>query len=816
MLKPTFDEPKDLKSELQSERFYERFLSIFLALVLAVAFSYIIFNYSREHGRCASIPFYDDCTYILSGAVRYKILMSDGPLALIRFQAQNFSHSPWSEFLALFSYVVFGLKEHAPYAGNAVLVVAFLLMVNNLMAGRRIWEKVPTFVFALSIPYTTYCIYEFRPDLACSLFTAFGVIATVRSSWIDSSRWHRASLGAIFGAAMLTKPSVFLLTGMFFVLSMIFSLAIDFMLKSPRTSLKSILSSTVPAIVTFILVCLPHYFFAIRYVFYYFWLGMVYERKIWDLNASAMVHARFYLDDMHSGGIMLGKHLYSLFGLIVCGWVVSVWKGSRADRLRTIAFSILLLISYLVPTCNGVKSMFLGAIFHAMLIMYALWSVAFLGGIFSHALTQVNMAETLDRIRSANRKRSVAVGVCFLALAIVGCLSIIAPVNYGDRTNPIVIARNRSRDTVYDIAVDYMKRNPGDNLKIFMAFHGNLNLSNISFNFVRAGLKTPSFANLDKYYRPDEIQGNIQWADFIVAPEPGHTDTNLNLPVGEHEDDILRLLRSTPGLNETHSIPFTDKFAYYIFEKDRRFEFFGYEAGLGIVDKRGAIVGQPTGWAVVGSSPSSTFRPKGEPAPRYRIDLEGAATMKNLTVTLQAGNTVVAKHTFVQPRVIESFNAEFELPEKGDITINYSSETPVPPKTEMVYFNKFKLYTYAFNGWRAQSGLADLEGPYPQWNLGAVRWGLHPSTHLIADRPEGGTYILECVAKAETVLTMTIEVAGKKVLEHTFNEPSKFENLSAEFELPPGGEITLNYSHGAPIKEKPMSVLFKALRLQKK
>jgi hypothetical protein len=122
----------------------------------------------------------------------------------------------------------------------------------------------------------------------------------------------------------------------------------------------------------------------------------------------------------------------------------------------------------------------------------------------------------------------------------------------------------------------------------------------------------------------------------------------------------------------------------------------------------------------------------------------------------------------------------------------------------------------AFSGFSARSGLGPKEGPFPQWQLPVVCWGLYPSMTLVAEGNEGGKMHLSMDCRAnEADQRMTIKVGGEEKFNHAFLNPGVFEFLETDLELPAGGEIVFEYAHGAPFKEKPMAVLFRSLRLKK-
>ncbi len=127
------------------------------------------------------------------------------------------------------------------------------------------------------------------------------------------------------------------------------------------------------------------------------------------------------------------------------------------------------------------------------------------------------------------------------------------------------------------------------------------------------------------------------------------------------------------------------------------------------------------------------------------------------------------------------------------------------------------IYEPGLEGFTATGGLGNLEGPYPAFNLPVVYWGLHPATTLKAKPDVKGPAMLELVGQCHAPgQTLTIVVGGKEILQHKFEQPFVFERIEAEFDLPPGGEITLKYGFGDYTSNVHRAVLFKEIRLTKK
>ena len=145
---------------------------------------------------------------------------------------------------------------------------------------------------------------------------------------------------------------------------------------------------------------------------------------------------------------------------------------------------------------------------------------------------------------------------------------------------------------------------------------------------------------------------------------------------------------------------------------------------------------------------------------------------------------------------------------------NFEQIAKIPTGNEKCYF---VFRRNVFHGWRAVSGLSDPEGPYPQWNLGKVRWGLGPRTVLTAEEASAGVYELIIEAKpAMTGEEMIVRLDGIEVSRHTFADDRQFDRLELPEKLSAGRhQLEFDYSTWQK-SNRPMAVLFRVLELARK
>src|SRR5579864_148824 len=79
--------------------------------LISAAFTALIIQYSFAHGKLLCPPFYDDVSYFEDALHRLAIYYRDGWGALLTDYRHFPPHSPFSSFVALVSFAVFGTHD---------------------------------------------------------------------------------------------------------------------------------------------------------------------------------------------------------------------------------------------------------------------------------------------------------------------------------------------------------------------------------------------------------------------------------------------------------------------------------------------------------------------------------------------------------------------------------------------------------------------------------------------------------------------------------------------------------------------------------
>jgi len=185
-------------------------------LALAFAFTAACVQESGRRGRLASTTNYDDCVYFLDGALLRNAVANDGLTGGWRMFQERAHHSPFSALLASAAFVLLGQHEASPYWMNGLVVLLYLAGLGYLL-----WPlPTPSWLLVLGIfltpPFITMGVVEFRPDIAWAVVTGFGVVWMVTREQLFRVPARGAFAGCCMAAALLIKPTTFVLTVLLF------------------------------------------------------------------------------------------------------------------------------------------------------------------------------------------------------------------------------------------------------------------------------------------------------------------------------------------------------------------------------------------------------------------------------------------------------------------------------------------------------------------------------------------------------------------------------------------------------------------------
>ncbi|HWE04191.1 MAG TPA: methyltransferase domain-containing protein [Tepidisphaeraceae bacterium] len=606
--------------------------------IAAILFTLINIRYSMERGRLSRPPTYDDISYFIDALSRVPIIYGQSVGAWVGNYIQTPPHSPYSSYLALAGYVLFGIKDWAPYALNAFLILALLWSVDHLMRGARIWQRLSAGMFVLSIPLAANMVTEFRPDLAWALCAAMAVILPLRRSLVDASWKRQMAAGAWCAAALLTKTSIFPLTLMTVGAAWLLGAICDRLEKGSQVTLKRVIGAWLVCAVPIVLFALPHYIVDFAGVRDY--IGQTLsgkERELWSVPGDRAAQLRYYIDGV-GGGYMLGGYIKILAVVLAVGFV-ALARGAMTRRrdfirlLRAASLAFIAFIAYAIPAVNPVKNPFFGSEFQVLLVLGAVLAMRML-------------------LVGENPKKSTGFGIVLL-LASTG-LGLAAwrfpPPFDGEMT----ANTNRVVHSIERIIFD----NASANANVFVTSAGRVNSSTL-FYLSRQDGKQVDATDVHRLTDLNLYKRRYEQADLVVAAEPGVDEFENWLPSYNILGQTLRLLRESPDFHEVGSVASQSGKHFYVFA--RRPAFGGWNSTAGLSSAEGPF--PQTGLPIIrwGLHPAVTLELSTASAGAYRLIADGSPPIANQRMTVTVDGREAGRHTFTATGVFDRVEVPLDL-----------------------------------------------------------------------------------------------------------------------------------------------------------
>jgi hypothetical protein len=338
-------------------------LSAFVLLV-SYLFTRLCLLESFSHGRLAASPSYDDIEYFYKGAkVLDSIRNGNGVSALT-----DSLHSPYSVILACASFAIWGGRDWAPYAGNMLVVVCYLALLLYFLRKLFLGVQMGLLAIFLSLPFATMAVVEFRPDILWATLVGFVAVYQATACTAFSSRVEAFALGALYGLAMMTKPSTFLMTtavvGLGGLLRVLRGVADRELIPSRFFTWLSLF------LLALLAVAGPYYTLHFKDIWSYFYDNSFGVKKdIWISRQTLSEHLGHYIDSQNASTSNLGKWRWPILLFAGTGTVVGlVGTKQRGKRLIFASLAALMIATWLASSLFGMKSPFLGGAFYGTLI----------------------------------------------------------------------------------------------------------------------------------------------------------------------------------------------------------------------------------------------------------------------------------------------------------------------------------------------------------------------------------------------------------------------------------------------------------------
>jgi hypothetical protein len=539
--------------------------------VVSIAFTLVIIQYSLRHGKLLYFPTQDDITYIGDGLDRLNVFYNSGVSGSFYYYRVVPPHrSAVGTYMASIGFAMFGFEDWAPYATNAIYIFAALWGIYVIMEGAKLWHKIAVTIFALCCPLVILTVNEFRPDLGCGLVTALGMVALIRKPFLFAPLRHQIGVGALFGAALLIKPSIFPGTIIFAAAAVILACVRDSFALGKRPPWSHVLKALAGSAAAAALVALPYFFVA--------WEGMVQylavhlmdaeHRNVWTIPGGWGVQLRYYLNGP-GGAFLLGNYLRILSVLLVLGFLGILAARRRWGICSAMMTALLLALTYAVPSITPGKNTFGGATFSWLLLFSCI--LAFKAALDHNRLVAPGLPW----------------GAAFLIFGTVWSVYYLRmPYKLGDPGSAVTKNSNQFVTDVFSTVMDKLEEAPFGKRRIFVTTYGIINYQLLKYLSVREDRGAHEVPIVLPPDRTDMklFDEQMNKSELILASESGNAVVAHMMPSSSVQDESLALARKRPDLIEIRRFSTANGKQFHLFEK--KGAFFGWyrSEGFGMLE----------------------------------------------------------------------------------------------------------------------------------------------------------------------------------------------------------------------------------------
>jgi hypothetical protein len=515
------------------------------AILAAVLTAYII-NESMAQGRLGTPPVHDDVSYMMDGARRLLVFYDKGVSGAVREYIHQPPHAPVFTAMAATGFLLFGIHEWAPYVMNSLVALLFFAIAAYIMRQARPWQRLLTLVALAMIPAVSMSVREFRPDIAAALLTVLAIILIIEQPLRQAAGRRLVLIGALFGAAILTKPSTFPLTLALFVGCLALAALVDDTPSSLVQRLYRGFLSGLLALAALIAVAGPHFALTWRRMVGYIETNIFgVDRDLWTVSGNTLFHARYYIDGK-AGGFMLGPYAWSIVAIAAAGALLAAFFDDRGGRRRSLVLAAALLVTYASASLNEVKSEFLGLPFQILLLFTALLTVRLL-------------------LVEGRRKLLPRIPWTQTLLVILTALSVWHYRPWSRWPPPPPHLRPMSEEIYQSVR---REMTPPRGI-VFITFDGRINNGTLRFRALQDRHPIHFTTNINSRTFEDFYAEALR-ARIIIAAEPGTWFSRDRLPTAQFGQQIIDALEANPDYGRIDTIPIgeTDK-SVFIFKRVR-------------------------------------------------------------------------------------------------------------------------------------------------------------------------------------------------------------------------------------------------------
>lgn len=521
-------------------------------MLITLLHTSLILGWSLHHGRLALPVYFDDNHSMVDGARRLQILQSEGIFSFFKDYKTHPPHAPGHSLLAAGSFLVFGLKEWAPYLTNAFFF-ALILFALHLALGKTDWRLQSLGMLLLaSTPIAGISILEFRSEINAAILGALGTVLFIRWSLDRSPRIPIAS-SLCFVLCLLIKPAVFPYTLGLMGLCVLFHSRLIFSLSKERVALVSWLGGIAMFLGIALITPLPHYILDWTHITGYIGNIALSKDSVWLRHDDFLTGMLFHVTG-YPGRIMLGCFLLPSLLLILSGLAIRVLRPHLwPSDLPLLPLLFFTAGSYLGVAVNPMNQNYFGMTFHWLLLITAVVSLC-----------------GIVRLLPANLFPTAIIAIGALSLLLFFGLKLPPSINfYREKAqgNPTIFSwlQHSPELVMAPIREDHAS---GGGSKIWITAYTMINARTLEWYSLKAR---------DPYVYKDFIECNwnavpssMEWADYIIAPEPETPSLESIVPNAKMSPELIARIDHDSRFRLISRIPSPDsKGGFRIYSKTR-------------------------------------------------------------------------------------------------------------------------------------------------------------------------------------------------------------------------------------------------------
>jgi hypothetical protein len=320
-------------------------------------------------GRLADPMTHNDVNYLIDGIRRLLYVEVNGFWAELRHLYGDPLHAPLSGYQAALGFYLFGFHDWAPYLSNGIYVLIFLAACALLLRGLPNVVVIAGLLAVAGAPLAFTSVSEFAPETPLGLFTALGVLLTLRIPTLARDTGGRVIAGLCFGLALLAKPTSLVFVPLVVGATVGVAFIRDIVLTRRWSDLKEAIYNGVLQILLSLwlpaLYVIPNF----RYYGNYFYQALFDKETLEAFGywSGFKTNALYYLTGQ-GGEYMFGNFLWAYVGTIAIGLAAASLRGDRVFIARQRELLTLVVFTWLLPTASAAKNVLFGASFGYLLL----------------------------------------------------------------------------------------------------------------------------------------------------------------------------------------------------------------------------------------------------------------------------------------------------------------------------------------------------------------------------------------------------------------------------------------------------------------